>query len=114
MRHDPSNPERFQNYIEHELHGGVQREYAFENGYHASVVRHRHSYGYDRGLWELAVLVPRGSNGFYDLCYCSPITGDVIGYLSDDERDRVLGDIANLARWTRCQCHGDLSWDSEP
>ena len=35
---------------------GIQRIYKFDNGYGASVVKHKYSYGGDKGLWELAVI----------------------------------------------------------
>ena len=60
-----------------DVFGGVQFVFAFPNNYGASVVRHAHSYGGKRGLWEVAVL---GKDGV--MCYDTPITNDVIGYLS--------------------------------
>ena len=73
------------------LHGGVQHKYKFPNGYGASVVSHPYSYGGDRGLWELAVL---GLDGH--LTYDTPITNDVLGYLSEDEVNEALAKIAAL------------------
>jgi hypothetical protein len=73
------------------LNGGVQRKYAFANGYGASVVRHDFSYGGRSGLWELAVI------GKDDrLCYTTPITDDVIGWLDDDAVDELLAQIEAL------------------
>ena len=70
--------------------GGEQKIFKFDNGYGASLVRHPMSYGYDQGLWELAVL-KHGS-----LCYTSGITDDVIGYLNDPDADAILEKIAQL------------------
>ena len=91
---------------EHELFGGVQRIYRFENSsYGASVIQHNGSHGSRLGLWELAVLY----NG--DLCkvdltldsskiYTSPITedldDDVIGWLTEDEVQNYLAQIDAL------------------
>lgn len=50
------------------LEGGIVCRYCFDNGYGASVIQHRYSYGGPQGLWELAVLA-RNSKGKYDLCY---------------------------------------------
>ena len=71
-------------------YGGVQKVYQFENGYGASVIKHKGSYGYLKGLWELAVL----KDG--ELCYTSEITDDVIGHLNDPQVDRLLRKIKEL------------------
>lgn len=78
------------------LHGGVQHEFAFPNGYGASVVRHEFSYGGDVGLWELAVLGPDGH-----ITYVTPITGNVLGYLSEDDVADALRDVAALPETRR-------------
>ena len=70
---------------------GIQKVYKFPNGYGASVVKHKGSYGYAQGLWELAVLDING-----DLCYNTEITSDVIGHLNDPEVDNLLGQIFRL------------------
>ena len=75
----------------HDFNGGIQKVYQFPNGQGASVVRHKGSYGSDRGLWELAVLDSDGG-----LCYTTEITHDVIGYLNDPEVDRLLRRIEQL------------------
>ena len=72
------------------VNGGIQKVYKFPNGYGASVIKHRGSYGYSEGLWELAVL----NEG--ELCYDTEITNDVIGYLNDPEVDRYLRRIIQL------------------
>ena len=70
--------------------GGIQKVYKFPNGYGASVIKHRGSYGHSKGLWELAVL----EGG--ELCYDTEITDDVIGHLNDPEVDRLLRRIQQL------------------
>jgi len=72
------------------VNGGIQKVYKFPNGYGASVIKHKGSYGYSEGLWELAVL----NEG--ELCYDTEITNDVIGYLNDPEVDRYLRRINQL------------------
>ncbi|SVD70364.1 uncharacterized protein METZ01_LOCUS423218 [marine metagenome] len=74
---------------------GTQKLYSFPNGYGASVVKHEYSYGGDRGLWELAVINNISEDGF-DICYDTPITDDVIGFLNDPEVDRLLYLIPDL------------------
>ena len=70
---------------------GSQRIYRFGNGYGASVVRHEHSYGGRQGLFELAVL---DSND--ELCYDTPITRDVIGWLTLVQVEELLDQISKL------------------
>ena len=81
----PSNP----------VHDGIQYLAFFPNGYGASIVQHAYSYGSSRGLWELAVI--KGTAEAWDICYDTPITGDVLGYLSESEVDDVLASIEALA-----------------
>lgn len=64
--------------------------YEFSNGYGASVVQNCYSKGHEDGLYQLAVL----KNGVF--CYSTPITGDVIGYLSADEVAEYLQRIEGL------------------
>lgn len=75
--------------------GGVQRIYKFDNGRGASVVRFYGSYGYEQGLWELAVLLFE-PNGNWSIDYTTPVTDDVLGYQSDDDIEAVLDTIAAL------------------
>ena len=72
-------------------HGGVRIRAQFPNGYGASIIRNPFSYGGDEGLWELAVL---GKDG--DLCYDTPITSDVLGWLEAEEVIQACLDIAAL------------------
>jgi len=74
-----------------EHYGGVQRVYKFSNGYGASVIRHKGSYGYSKGLWELAVL-----DEFGELDYTTPITNDVLGHLSEEEIILKINEIRGL------------------
>jgi hypothetical protein len=68
-----------------------QTLYQFDNGYGASVVDH--GYGSENGLYEIAVL---GIDGNID--YTTPITDDVLGWLTEDDVEKVLGDIAALPK----------------
>ena len=86
-------------YSERSLYDGVQRLYRFENGYGASLVRHQSSYGGLRGLWEIAVIHWADQCGpavDWDLCYSTPITKDVIGYLEENQVNTVLSFIEKL------------------
>jgi hypothetical protein len=70
---------------------GVVGKITFENGYGASVVCHTMSYGGKLGLYELAVLDKQGN-----LTYDTPITSDVIGYLTPKEVTNYLIKIQEL------------------
>ena len=71
---------------------GVQCRMMFENGFGVSVVSHTYSYGGKDGLFEVAVL---GKDG--DLTYDTPVTNDVIGYLSPDDVTDVMKQVQNLS-----------------
>lgn len=72
--------------------GGKQYVYKFPNGYGASVIQHEGSYGFQNGLWELAVL--HGE----ELCYDTPVTEDVMGSLTNREVNQTLEQIQNLPK----------------
>jgi hypothetical protein len=76
---------------QHPSADGIISRITFENGYGASVVRHEYSYGGKDGLFELAVLDSDGK-----LCYDTPITNDVIGYLRDIDVTDVMEKIQQL------------------
>ena len=71
--------------------GGVMSRIIFDNGYGASIVCTPHTYGGDKGLYEIAVLDSEGM-----LTYDTPVTDDVIGYLSPDDVTDVLAKIQQL------------------
>jgi len=73
------------------INGGIQYHFKADNGYGASIVKHSFSYGHEDGLWELAVI---GKDG--GLCYTTPITSDVLGYLTEKEVNETLVKIAEL------------------
>lgn len=86
-------------YSERSVYDGIQRLYRFENGYGASLVRHSGSYGGSKGLWEIAVIkwIDQYEFGFpWDLCYSTPITSDVIGYLKEGQVNTTLSFIEKL------------------
>lgn len=83
------------NYSAFDMFGAsYNHKFKFENGYGASVIKHYGSYGYEKDLFELAVLIYDGDK--FDLCYNTPITDDVIGYLTNDEVLELLEKIKNL------------------
>jgi hypothetical protein len=76
----------------------VQKLYRFPNGAGASVVRGEFTYGGDEGLWELGVIRFEGEGGNYVLIYPKDVCseGDVIGWLTDEQVEEKLVQIANL------------------
>jgi hypothetical protein len=68
-----------------------QVKYRFPNGYGASVVRGKYTYGGDEGFYKLAVL-DEGD----DIAYDTPITSDVLGWLDEAAVDDALAQIAAL------------------
>lgn len=79
------------------INGGKQVIARFPNGYGASVVRHDFSYGGSAGKWELAVISFTGEGPRdFDLVYDTPITDDVIGWLSEEQAVEICEQIARL------------------
>lgn len=70
----------------------------FENGYGANIARGPYTYGGPQGLWELAVTKKSRDGWGYDLCYDTPITNDVIGWLDELGVVKVLKKIENLPK----------------
>jgi hypothetical protein len=63
----------------------------FDNGYGVSVVSHSYSYGGRDGLYEIAVL---DSND--ELTYDTPVTNDVIGYLTEEDVSNIMKQVQEL------------------
>ena len=81
-------------FIHEVMYGGRvwSRSYMiFDNGYGISVVRGPHSYGGQKGLYELAVL---DRDGF--ITYETPITSDVIGFLKPEDVTKHMIEIQQL------------------
>lgn len=83
--------------LEADTNGGIQKIYRFANGYGASVIQSEFSYGGTEGKWELAVVTFENEkpNSFH-ITYQTPITSDVLGYLSQYDVDRYLEEINDL------------------
>ncbi len=82
-------------YLTEELDGGQHYLFKFDNGYGASVIKTKFSYGHDEDLWELAV-IKFDEHSEWDLTYDTPITNDVMGYLTDNEVTELLERIKDL------------------
>jgi hypothetical protein len=77
---------------------GEQIIVLFPNGYGASIVKSLFSYGGKYNLWELAVIEGSLKDGvpIFDLTYATPITHNVIGWISLPEAMDILEKIFNL------------------
>lgn len=73
--------------------GGSWAVLQFDNGYGVSVIRTDFSYGGREGLWELAVL--QGG----EVCYNTPITMDVEGWLCEEEVTELMTQVQALPDW---------------
>lgn len=72
--------------------GGTQIIYRFKNDYGASVISNKISNGL-----ELAVLKFTGPNiENYNICYDTPVTSNVIGYLTPETLEEILNRISVL------------------
>ena len=69
---------------------GIGARIRFENGYEASVVRGPYTYGGREGFYELAVL-HEGR-----IVYDTPVTGDVCGWLTEEQVSEKLAEIEAL------------------
>jgi hypothetical protein len=76
---------------QHPSADGIISRIQFDNGYGASVVKTPHTYGGDKGLYELAVLDNEGN-----LTYATSVTDDVIGYLRPEDVTDVMAKIQQL------------------
>ena len=70
---------------------GKKARMHFDNGFGVSVVSHSYSYGGRDGLYEVAVL---DSND--ELTYDTPVTNDVIGYLTEEDVSNVMKQVQEL------------------
>lgn len=71
--------------------GGIQAKTVFTNGFGASIIQSPYSYGGREGLYELAVLNVEG-----ELDFSTPVTDDVLGYLSVSDVEALLSVIEAL------------------
>lgn len=73
---------------------GLQAILFFPNGYGISVVRNELSLT-TVDTWEIAIL--KGNESYYDLCYSTSITDDVIGYCSEEKVSNIMKQIQDLS-----------------
>lgn len=93
-------PLRYDKYRKYYIgsNGPGQWLFKFKNRYGASVIKHRGSYGFEEDKFELGVIYfynPLEPNK-YELSYNTPITNNVIGYLTNEEVLELLERIKKL------------------
>jgi len=75
---------------------GEQAFHIFDNHYGVSVVRGPYTYGGRDGLYELAVVYMAPEDKESQLVYDTPITNDVMGYLTPDNVTDVMAQVEAL------------------
>lgn len=70
--------------------GGTVASHTFPNGYGASIITGEHAYSSEDAPYELAVLHNN------EITYDTPLTDDVLGYLTEDEVNEYLLKIEAL------------------
>jgi hypothetical protein len=70
--------------------------YIFYNHYGVSVIRGPYTHGGKEGLYELAVLYMAPGNEYSELVYDTPVTNDVVGYLTPDDVTRLMAKVEAL------------------
>ena len=75
---------------------GISAHHIFDNHYGVSVIKGPYSYGGKQGKYELAILVMKPSDKYSELCYDTPITNDVIGYLTETEVTELMKQVSEL------------------
>lgn len=78
----------------HQIHDGIHAKHFFNNGYGVSVVKFPGSYGYEQGLYEVAVL--KGTPDNYELCYDTPVTNDVMGHRDERDVEIIMEEVQSL------------------
>lgn len=73
---------------------GIQAIHIFPNGYGISVVKFPGSYGYEQGLYEVAVI--KGVEENWEICCDTPITDDVIGHLNEVNVENIMEEVVKL------------------
>ena len=75
----------------------------FDNGYTASVSCNNISYGGELGLFEVAVMIG------HMIVYDTPITNDVVGWLTFDGVSQILKRIEKLPKREQNSHHASLN-----
>lgn len=74
----------------------IQAKLFFDNGYGVSVILWPHTYWWDEWKYELAIL--KGKEDKRSICYTTPITDDVIWYLTHSWVSKIMKRVQMLKK----------------
>ena len=74
----------------------IYAHHIFDNHYGVSIIKTPYSYGGKEGLYELAILVMKPGDKYSELCYDTPITNDVMGYLTPEDITDIMKQVSEL------------------
>jgi len=90
------------------------RIFKFDNGYGASLACSKRTYGGDDGLWELAVVTFTSDDPHdFDIVYNTPITDDVLGWLTYSDAMKIVRQIADLPTYVPVAKDRECVWRLE-
>ena len=75
---------------------GIGAHHLFDNHYGVSVIKGLYTYGGRDGLYELAIIRMTPDMKYSELCYDTPITNDVLGYLTPEEVTDIMKQVSEL------------------
>lgn len=75
---------------------GEQAFHIFDNHYGVSVVRGPYTHGGRKGLYELAVIYMAPGDRESKIVYDTPVTNDIMGYLTPDNVTDVMAQVEAL------------------
>ena len=81
-------------FFPHSIAPGIHAIAKFPNNYGLSVVMFPGSYGYEFGKYEAAVIKFKDED--FQICYNTPITDDVMGFLTSEEVEDLLQQVEAL------------------
>lgn len=68
----------------------------YDNNYGVSVVRGPYTFGGNIGLYELAIIYMAPEDKESRICYDTPITNDVMGYLTPEDVTKIMKQVSEL------------------
>ena len=75
---------------------GKYAYHMYPNNYGVSVVIGPHTYGGDKGLYEVAIIKMTPDMKESELCYDTPIANDVMGNLTPEDVTDIMKQVSEL------------------